>query len=74
LEIDSVPEEALLPVPYSELKAAGVLEEPAQQAIKEAAAKAKPRARETDRVALAVLSSSSRPQDKQANTQAENRP
>ena len=56
----------LLPVPYSELKAAGVLEEPAKQAIKEAVAKAKARAREADEVALAVLSSFSRPQDQQA--------
>ena len=51
VEISSVPEEALLPVPYSELKAAGVLEEPAKQAIKEAVAKAKARAREADGVA-----------------------
>ena len=51
VEISSVPEEALLPVPYSELKAAGVLEEPAKQAMKEAVAKAKARAREADGVA-----------------------
>ena len=41
----------LLPAPYSELKAAGVLEEPAKQAIKEAVAKAKARTREPDGVA-----------------------
>ena len=32
VEIDSVPEEALLPVPYEELLAAGALEEPAKEA------------------------------------------
>ena len=42
-----------------------MLEEPAKQAIKKAVAKAKARAREVDGVALAVLSSSSRPQDQQ---------
>ena len=51
VEISMIPEEALLPVPYGELKAAGVLEEPAKQAIKEAVAQAKARTRERDGVA-----------------------
>ena len=51
VEIDSVPEEALLPVPYEELLAAGVVEEPAKEAIEQAVAKAKARARESEGIA-----------------------
>ena len=58
IEIDSVPEEALLPVPYGELLAAGALEEPAKEAIKQAVAKAKARAREAEGVATIGQASS----------------
>ena len=58
VEIDSVPEEALLPVPYEELLAAGVVEEPAKEAIKQAVAKAKARAREAEGIATIGQASS----------------
>ena len=60
VEIDSVPEEALLPVPYEELLAAGVVEEPSKEAIKQAVAKAKARARESEGIATIGPASSLR--------------
>ncbi len=53
--VSTLPEEALLQVPYEALLVAGALEEPAKEAFKRAVAKAKARGREAEGVATIGL-------------------